>query len=67
MATTKYTVQILLNEEPEVIRLLEEQAEREGTDRTKLIRRAIRRELGLFLPPVSTHGNLRDEEAPQAA
>lgn len=66
MAGSRFSVHILFNEEPEVIRLLDEQAAREGTDRAKLIRRAIRRELSL-LPAVLTSENVRDEEAAQAA
>lgn len=61
MATSKYSTHILFNEEPDIVRLLDERAAQEGTDRAKLIRRAIRRELSL-LPCPSTDGTVRDEE-----
>lgn len=67
MSRSKFTAHVLFNEEPEIVRLLDERAAQEGTDRAKLIRRAIRRELSL-LPGDSTSGTVRDEEdAAQAA
>ena len=67
MTTGDISAHILFNEDPDVIRRLDEQATREGTTRAALIRRAIRRELSL-LPATSTNEKVRDEEvAAQAA
>ena len=68
MTTDDVSKHVLFNEDPNVIRLLDELAAREGTSRAALIRRAIRRELSL-LAFVSTNENVRDEEsaAPIAA
>lgn len=64
MSDSKYTL-ILLREDPAIVQQLDERAAREGTDRTKLIRRAIRL---LLLSSVPTDGDFRDaEEAAQAA
>lgn len=65
MSDSKYTL-ILLREDPAIVQQLDERAAREGTDRTKLIRRAIRL---LLLSNVPSDGNIRDvtEDAAQAA
>ena len=65
MTTSDLSAHILFNEDPAVIRRLDEQAAREGTTRAALIRRAIRRELSLLLE-VPSNGNIRDEEAKAA-
>lgn len=57
------TIHILFNEDPKVIEMLTERAQQEGIKRAKLIRRAIRRELGLPLSDVPGDGNFQDEAA----
>lgn len=55
-----------IQEDPEIVRLIDQRAEEEGTSRSAIIRRAIR--LHIFsLPKVPTSGNIPDEQAAEQA